>query len=185
MVVQGAGPVGLAACLASSLAGADQVILIGDPPSRLPTAQRFGAQHTIALTGSTEVQRLSTVLDLTGGLGADIVIEAAGHVSAFNEGVSMVAVAGTYLVMGIYSGSATVPFNPVIVNNRDLVIRGSLGNGLPDFQRAMEIAAEHGEERDFAGLISHRFELAQTREAIASVRRGDASKALVMPAGPT
>lgn len=185
VVVQGAGPVGLAACLSSSLSGAAHIIIVGDPSSRLTAAARFGADHAIALAGSTGEQRVAEIMDLTDGRGADVVIEAAGHVSAFTEGVSMVAVAGTYLVMGIYSGSATVAFNPVVINNRDLVIRGSLGNGLADFQRAVEVAGEHGRERDFDSLISHRFELAETQSAIECVRRGEASKAVVVPTGVT
>jgi threonine dehydrogenase-like Zn-dependent dehydrogenase len=182
VVVQGAGPVGLGSCLAVSTAGAAQVIALGDPPHRLAAAERLGADHTIPLTGTTAEQRIATVLKLTDGRGADIVIEAAGHVSAFNEGVAMVAEEGTYLVMGIYSGTATVPFNPVVVNNRDLVIRGSVGNSVADYGRAVELAAKFGVERDLDALVSHRFGLGQTRDAIESAARGEASKAVVQPA---
>lgn len=119
--------------------------------------------------------------ELTGGRGADIVIEAAGHVSAFTEGLEMVAPFGRYLIMGLYSGKTQVPINPVAINNRNLTIIGSLGYPRSALAETVAIASELGEKLDFAALIGGRFPLAETEQAIAAAARGDVIKAVVVP----
>src|SRR5262249_28734355 len=92
VVVQGCGPVGLAATLLARLSGARQVIVIGAPERRLAMARRLGAMATLNLEMlKTEDERVQRVRDLTEGRGAEVVIEAAGVVAAFAEGLKVVA----------------------------------------------------------------------------------------------
>src|SRR5215510_8259958 len=78
VVVQGAGAVGMSAAALARKAGAGQVIVVGAPADRLALARDMGADHVIDIDHGSADERLQRVLDLTGGLGADIVIEAAG-----------------------------------------------------------------------------------------------------------
>src|SRR6266481_3404505 len=83
VVVQGAGPVGIAALAVAKSAGAGLVVVIGGPKHRLDMAKRFGASHTIDLDEIREpAARLERVRQLTGGYGADVVLECAGHPAA-------------------------------------------------------------------------------------------------------
>src|SRR5580765_340392 len=86
VVVQGAGAVGLSTAALARASGAGQVIVIGAPADRLALARDMGADHVIELDGTTAEDRLARVLELTGGLGADVVVEAAGSALAFEEG---------------------------------------------------------------------------------------------------
>jgi threonine dehydrogenase-like Zn-dependent dehydrogenase len=181
VVVQGSGPVGLATCVAALDAGASAVVVIGDPPARLDVAKRLGALETLALSTTTPEQRLERVRELTGGAGAPVVVEAAGHISAFGEGLGLVAVGGRYLVLGLYSGRATTPVNPVEINNRQLTVLGSLGGPLAAYQGAVEIAARQGRALDFDSLVTDRFPLDRTADAIEHARRGEATKVVVTP----
>jgi 5-exo-hydroxycamphor dehydrogenase len=182
VVVQGCGPVGLAATALASLAGAGQVIVLGAPDARLAAAARLGATATVPLDATTEAERRDAVLDLTDGRGADVVVEATGRMAAFAQGMDLLADAGRYLVLGIYSGHGTVPLDVVRLNNRSQRVIGSMGPAaLDDYRTTIELAARHGARLGFADLITHRFPLSRTAEAIATVRRGEAIKAVVLP----
>src|SRR5205823_10137467 len=76
VVVQGAGPVGIAALAVAKSAGAAKVIVLGGPKSRLEMAQSFGVDHVINIEEVREsAARLELVRQLTGGYGADVVLE--------------------------------------------------------------------------------------------------------------
>ncbi|MEV8150079.1 zinc-binding dehydrogenase [Arthrobacter sp. NPDC080073] len=183
VVILGAGPVGLASTVLASLAGAERVIVVGDPAERLDAARRFGATDVIPLTGAIGDERHQQIVKLTsGGRGADLVIEAAGHPSAFPDGFELLGPSGRFLILGLYSGSgAAAPVDPVRINNLNLQIIGSLSMEVHAFGRAVALAAEHGERLGFARLITHRFGLDETEVAIATVARGEAVKAVIEP----
>ena len=91
VVVQGSGPIGIGAQTQAKLAGAERVIMIGAPANRLALAKEMGADETIDITQIREPEaRVARVMELTGGEGADMVIECSGAPSAFQEGLEMV-----------------------------------------------------------------------------------------------
>ncbi len=179
VVIQGAGPVGLAATVLAVRAGA-RVIVIGAPRNRLEIALQLGGSDVIDLESSTPADRKARILEATQGRGPGLVIEAAGHISAFDEGMDLVASHGRYLIMGLYSGRTTTPFNPVTINNRNLTIIGSLGYPPKALARTVELAGEPV-AAGFPSLITHRFPLERTDEAIATAARGEGVKVVVSP----
>lgn len=182
VVVQGCGPVGLSATLLTSLAGAGQIIVIGAPDERLRAAERFGAHAVLPLESTTPQQRKAAIMELTGGRLADVVIEATGKIQAFDEGLSLLAPEGRYLILGLYSGPGDVGINVVRLNNFSQSIIGSLGPAsIEDLQTVVDLARDHGERLGFADLVTHRFPLAETADAIAAVGSGAAIKAVVLP----
>ena len=182
VVVQGCGPVGLSATLLSSLTLARQVIVIGAPPNRLAAATMLGATTTVTLDDTTGEDRRGLVLELTEGRGADVVIECTGRMEAFDEGITLLADDGRYVILGIYSGHGTVQLDPVRLNNRNLAVIGSLGpSSFADYRTTIQLAQRHGERLRFADLITHRFGLTQLEEAIDVGRRGEAIKVVVVP----
>jgi D-arabinose 1-dehydrogenase-like Zn-dependent alcohol dehydrogenase len=71
VVIQGTGPVGLAALAVARQSGAGKVIVIGGPPHRLELAQRFGADTLVDIEKTPDpAQRRRIVLDEAGGFGA-------------------------------------------------------------------------------------------------------------------
>lgn len=181
VVVQGVGPVGLAAVVLAAEAGAEQVIAIGDGSARLQTARRLGATETMSLGQTTAVDRRERVRELTDGRGAQIVVEAAGHISAFSEGVGMLRLNGRYLIMGLYSGSASASVDPVEINNRNLRLIGTLGAPDSAYARTVELAASVGERLAFAELVTHRFPLERAEEAIRTSHDSTAIKTVILP----
>jgi 5-exo-hydroxycamphor dehydrogenase len=181
VVVQGSGPVGLASCLLASLGGAEQVIVIGAPHNRLAMARHLGATETLSVVDSGPEQRRARILELTGGHGADAVIEAAGRPAAFPEGITLLANNGRMLIMGLYSGDAVAPVDPVYLNNHNLHLIGTLGSPASSYGDTVRIAAEHGERLGFADMVTHRFPLEQTEEGIRAAGRGESIKSVIVP----
>src|SRR5215203_5294418 len=85
VVIQGSGPVGIAALAVAKQAGATRIIVTGGPPHRLKLAEEFGADVLIDVSIADPEQRKQIVLAETGGYGADVVIECVGIPDAVNE----------------------------------------------------------------------------------------------------
>jgi threonine dehydrogenase-like Zn-dependent dehydrogenase len=182
VVIQGCGPVGLASTLLCASSAARQVIVIGAPDVRLRAAEVLGATTTIPLESTTVDERRQQVLELTEGRGAEVVIEAAGQLVAFDEGMALLADEGRYLVLGLYSGHGTVAFDPVPLNNRSLAIVGSMGPAhLSDYRTTIDLATRLGARLSFGDLVTHRFPLSRLEDAITTAGAGDAIKAIVLP----
>lgn len=181
VVVQGSGPVGLSATLLAAQSPASRVILIGMGADRLAWGATFGATDIIDLEATTPEARLARVLELTEGRGADVVLEASGFIGAFEEGITMLAQHGRYVIAGLYAGDKTVPFNPVLLNNRDLQIIGSFYGRASHRHEALSIVSKLHKEVNLSAMVTHRFPLDQTREAIDFMASGKAAKVVVVP----
>ena len=96
MLIQGAGPLGLFSTAMAVNSGSSNVIVLGAPAARLLVAQRWGAHHTIDLDKLPDADdRREQVLALTGGRGADVVIETdvrGFELTAFTRAKEMAAV---------------------------------------------------------------------------------------------
>src|SRR5262249_5754728 len=126
VVVQGAGPVGLAALAVARSAGASQVIVLGAPKHRLELAKRFGASETIDVEQTqSSPDRITAVRQLTGGHGADVVLECVGGPAAVVEGLEMCRDGGKYLVLGHYCDAGPVAINPHVITRKQLQVFGS------------------------------------------------------------
>ena len=115
VVVQGSGPVGMAAAMYAHLSGAAQVILVGGPAGRLGLARELGVGdvHIDLFEVADPAERIRLVLDETPGKrGADVVLECAGVPAAVAEGFEMARRNGRYLVLGQYTDRGETPINP-------------------------------------------------------------------------
>ena len=183
VVVQGAGPVGIAAAMVASISPARNIIVIGAPAHRLELAREFGASVTIDLGMTTQEERLARVLELTDGRGADVVIEAAGVPEAYPEGVSLLARHGRYLLSGLYSGTREVPFNPVAITLKSARIIGNLGSRPEVGLQALRFVQANRARFPFARIVTHRYPLHAVGDALGAMADGSAVKAVVQPEG--
>lgn len=181
VVVQGAGPVGIASAMVASLSPARNVIVIGGPPHRLELARAFGATVTIDLDATTADQRRAQVLDLTDARGADVVIEAAGAPEAFPEGLDLLARHGRYLMSGLYSGTREVSVNPVPITVKSARVIGNLGSRPEVGLQALRFVQAQRHRFPFARIVTHRYPLHEVGTAITAMRTGAAVKAVVQP----
>jgi threonine dehydrogenase-like Zn-dependent dehydrogenase len=98
VTVIGDGAVGLMAVLSARQLGAEQIILMGRHASRTGLGREFGATDVVAERGEDGIQK---VRDLTGGDGTHVVIEAVGHMPAYEQAVGVVRPGGIISRVGV------------------------------------------------------------------------------------
>ncbi len=127
VVIQGSGPVGLAAAALAQLAGAARVILAGGPSHRLALAKSVGIgdDHINVVEAPDAVEALAEVVKLTGGRGADLVVECTGVPGAIPQGISLARRGGSYLIIGQYSDAGKTELSPHQFVYRQLDVVGS------------------------------------------------------------
>lgn len=112
VVIQGAGGLGVNACAVAKDMGAEMVIAIDGQKPRLDLALRSGATHTIDISQfPTPRSRIDRVMELTEGIGADVVVEVVGFPAVVEEGVKMLRMRGTYLEVGHISPNSMASFD--------------------------------------------------------------------------
>ena len=182
VVVQGAGPVGLAAIAIAADAGARPLIAIGGPGERLERCRRFGADIVIDIDEAKDpAARREIVLRHTAGLGADMVVECVGHPAAVAEGMELARDGGRLLVLGQYCDSGPTLLNPHHITRKELEVAGSYGSEPPHWARAISFLRARGERFPFHELITHRFPLDGVNEALDAVAAWRTGKAVILP----
>jgi threonine dehydrogenase-like Zn-dependent dehydrogenase len=183
VVVQGSGPVGLAAAMYAQLAGAARTILVGGPESRLDLARSIGVGdvHIDIFATPDPDERLRQVLAATpGGRGADVVLECAGVPSAVPEGFEMVRRNGRYLVLGQYTDRGATPINPHLITRKQLKVYGSWAFAEAHYARYVATLPQLAARFDLARLIT-RYPLEEANQALADMASGSVMKAVLAP----
>jgi threonine dehydrogenase-like Zn-dependent dehydrogenase len=171
VVVLGAGQRGLAAVMAARSVGAGTIIVTGlaVDQHKLELAREFGADHTIVVDEERTVAR---VMEITGGVGADVVLEltpmAAGPVSD----ALLAARHGGRVVLAGLKGGQDIPVRTDVIINRALTVVGAFGVDARGYREAIRII-ESG-RFPLEKLHTHSFGLDETELAIQTLA-GEAS----------
>ncbi|MEK9723645.1 MAG: zinc-binding dehydrogenase [Rhodospirillaceae bacterium] len=175
VVVTGPGPIGLLGVAVAKALGAQPVILTGTRDNRLAIGTKLGADHVINVRKEEDV--VANVRGLTGGIGADFVLECSGAANALNEAGKMVNRGGKICLAAFPGEQVPVDVMNIVANN--IYIYGIRGEGKSGTKRA---AALMEQGRFDATLIhTHTFDMADLPEAIryAKDRVEDAIKVVV------
>ncbi|MFJ9905557.1 NAD(P)-dependent alcohol dehydrogenase [Streptomyces sp. NPDC101152] len=97
VVVLGAGAVGLSAVMAAALTPATRIVAVDRVGERLSLARELGATHTV---NAAETDLGDALVEITGGQGADGIVETTGNVGVLRQGVDALAARGTLVVVG-------------------------------------------------------------------------------------
>ena len=156
VVIQGSGPVGLYSVLMSNLSGAAKTITIGAPDLRLSLARKWGADYVLNIEEIIDpAKRSERIREITEGRGADIVVEASGVPSAFNEGLEMLRRGGRYLVIG-QTSPKDIQITPATIVWKNCEIIGQCGAEIGHYYRALQIVKNNRQRYPFADLITKR-----------------------------
>ena len=98
VAVIGCGGVGVAAIVGARLAGASTIIAVDIDDTKLEWAKDFGATHTV---NSTSGDPVAAIQELTGGFGADVVIDAVGRPETYEQAFYARDLAGTVVLVGV------------------------------------------------------------------------------------
>jgi len=126
VAVIGAGPIGCMHAEVARARGAGKVFLINRSARRLQEAEKFGYDAYIDLSSTDGVQ---AVMDLTNGLGANVVIITAGTVEAQTLGIAMASKMGKVcLFAGLPKNQPTIEFDANHVHYRQIAVYGAFSS---------------------------------------------------------
>lgn len=171
VVVLGCGPVGLMALLCAAGFGGGAIAVDG-VAARRDLAAEFGA----VAVGPDEAE--TAVAARTGGLGADVVIEAAGTPGALDAALRLARGQGTVCVVGAHF-EPDYKLNAGLMFERELTLRFCIGDPLTDRERLMGIVI--GRKLAPERVISHRMPLTEAAEAYRLFERREATKVALIP----
>jgi threonine dehydrogenase-like Zn-dependent dehydrogenase len=182
VVIQGTGGLGLYAIAVARERGAGRIIVVDGVPERLEVAAMFGADDFLDLRDfPSPEQRIKRLRELTGGWGADVVIELAGFPAITAEGVQMVAPGGRYLEIGNISPGLTYEADPAYWVVQNITIIGNNHYGRRHLLEALSLLQRTRGKYPFDRIVSHRFPLTEINEAFAAQDTGTVTRASLVP----
>jgi len=179
VAVIGCGGVGAAAVAGARLAGAAKVIAVDLDDKKLDWAKGLGATHTV---NGAETDPVEAIQQLTGGFGADVVIDGAGRPETWKQAFYARDLAGTVVLVGVPTPDMKVPGIPLL----DFFGRGGslksswYGDCLPsrDFPMLVDLY-QHG-RLDLDVFVSYRIALDEVEKAFDRMHRGDVLRSVVV-----
>ncbi|HSK19525.1 MAG TPA: NAD(P)-dependent alcohol dehydrogenase [Longimicrobiales bacterium] len=161
VVVFAQGPIGLCATAGAKLMGASRIIAVDGIPERLAMAVKLGADITINYRDHDVVK---TVMEITGGRGADVAIEALGTQATFESALRSLRAGGTLSSLGVYSGKLTMPIDAFAAGLGDHKVITTLCPGGKERMRRLMNVVGSGRV-DLRPLVTHRYSLDDIEEA--------------------
>jgi L-iditol 2-dehydrogenase len=178
VVVQGPGPIGLMSALVARAAGAREVVLIGAPGDvglRFDTATDLGFTQLVNIG---ETDPVEAVMDLTGGLGADIVVECSGSPKAIPLTCDLVRKMGKICAIGLTGNKdVTLPWDKFAFKVAQVVF--NLSTVYESWDRTIELI--HSGEVPAEKLISHREPLENWERVFDDIENLKALKGVLVP----
>jgi S-(hydroxymethyl)mycothiol dehydrogenase len=178
VAVFGCGGVGDAAIAAAALAGARTIVAVDIDDRKLEWAGRFGATHTVNAAATDPVE---AVRQLTGGFGADVVIEAVGRPETYRQAFFARDLAGTLVQVGVPDPSMTIELPMIELFGRGGALKSSwYGDCLPSRDFPMLIDLYRSGRLDLDGFVSETIELGAVEEAFDRMQRGEVLRSVVV-----
>jgi threonine dehydrogenase-like Zn-dependent dehydrogenase len=155
------GPIGLCATAGARLRGAATIIAVDGIDGRLAMAKRLGADVVINYHERNPVE---AILELTGGRGVDVAIEALGTQPTFESCLRVLRPGGVLSSLGVYSGKLTMPVDAFAAGLGDHRIVTTLCPGGKERMRRLLATLASGRV-DLTPMVTHRFSLDRIEEA--------------------
>lgn len=178
VVVLGPGPIGLMATQVARVCGASNIVLAGLPrdAERINTGRKLGATHTVDLS-KDDIHGL--VSELSNGVGADLVVDAAGPAATVKLSMELVKRNGQITKIAWGPKPLDLSLDPLLA--KAATLQGVFSHTWDTWERALRLQATG--QVDLHSMISHRVPLEQWRVAFDALESGQAVKALIFPNG--
>jgi S-(hydroxymethyl)mycothiol dehydrogenase len=179
VAVIGCGGVGMAAIAGSVLAGAGRVIAVDVDDRKLEWARGMGATHTVNSKDSDPVAEIQA---LTGGNGADVVIDAVGRPETWKQAFYARDLAGTVVLVGVPTPDMKMPDIPLIdVFGRGGALKSSwYGDCLPSRDFPMLVDLYQQGRLDLDAFVSEEIGLGDVEAAFEKMHRGEVLRSVVI-----
>jgi threonine dehydrogenase-like Zn-dependent dehydrogenase len=181
VAIFGAGPIGLMALATLLYAGREDVVIVDLSDARLEIARKLGAKHTLnpgredVWAKLAEVHGTALWMDFVPTAGTDAYIEASGSAAVLESIVAQARPGARIALVALHKQPEAL--NLVLLMAKELTLRGSMAYP-EDYTRMIRMLGEV----DLSPALTHRFELANFHEALATAQNAElAGKVLVQP----
>ena len=178
VAVVGCGGVGDAAIMGSRLAGASTIIAIDRDDKKLQWARALGATHTV---NAAQVDTVEAVRELTGGFGADVVIDAVGRPETWRQAFYARDLAGTVVLVGVPTPDMVLEIPLVEIFSRGGALKSSwYGDCLPerDFPTLVDLYQQG--RLPLEKFVTERIKLDDVEEAFHTMHAGEVLRSVVV-----
>ncbi|MCX5262896.1 S-(hydroxymethyl)mycothiol dehydrogenase [Streptomyces sp. NBC_00199] len=178
VAVIGCGGVGDAAVAGSRLAGAAKIIAVDIDDRKLAKAREMGATHTV---NSKETDPVEAIRELTGGFGADVVIEAVGRPETYRQAFYARDLAGTVVLVGVPTPEMKLELPLLDVFGRGGALKSSwYGDCLPSRDFPMLIDLHLQGRLDLGAFVTETIRLDEVEKAFERMHHGDVLRSVVV-----
>ena len=177
VAVIGCGGVGAAAIAGAQLAGATTIIAVDVNPDKLETAKTFGATHTV---DSSKVDAVEAIQELTGGFGADVVIDAVGRPETYKQAFYARDLAGRVVLVGVPTPEMKLELPLLDVFGRGGSLKSSwYGDCLPSHDFPMLVEQYKLGRLDLDSFVTERIKIDEIEEAFKKMHEGTVLRSVV------
>jgi len=178
VAVIGCGGVGCAAIAGAQLAGASRIVAVDIDDRKLATALELGATDTVNSRSSDAVE---AIRGLTGGYGADVVIDAVGRPETYQQAFHARDLAGTVVLVGVPTPQMRLEMPLLDFFSRGGALKSSwYGDCLPSRDFPMLIDLHLQGRLPLEKFVSETIALDQVEDAFAAMARGDVLRSVVV-----
>lgn len=178
VVVIGTGGVGLNSIQGAALSGATPLIALDLLESKLETAKSFGATHTV---NAGAADAIAQVKALTNGRGADYVFVTVGSGKAIDQGLAMMRLGGTLVLVGMPAYGVKLTLEAADFAGSEQHIMGSkMGSTRLRVDVPKLVALYKDGRLKLDELVTKQYPLEEINEAIAAVKRGEALRNVIV-----
>jgi S-(hydroxymethyl)mycothiol dehydrogenase len=179
IAVIGCGGVGDGAIAGAALVGASPIIAIDTDPRKLEWAVEMGATHTINAKDVDDV--VEAVQDLTGGFGADVVIEAVGRPETYRQAFYARDLAGTVVLVGVPTPDMTLELPLIDYFSRGGSLKSSwYGDCLPERDFPMLVDLHLQGRFPLEKFVSEEIGIDDVEAAFDKMHAGDVLRSVVV-----
>ncbi len=178
VAITGAGPIGLFSIAVARACGATQVFAIEVNEHRRRIAQQMKADYVLD-PKTQDVRQI--VMDITGGVGVDVVLEMAGHPDAIRTAFDIVRRGGRMSLLGLTSKPVAVNFSEDIIF-KGITLQGINGRRMYQTWYQMTALLKAG-KLELHPVITDRIAMKDFSRGMERLKTGEASKILVYPNG--
>ncbi|MFD4976817.1 S-(hydroxymethyl)mycothiol dehydrogenase [Streptomyces sp. NPDC058424] len=178
VAVIGCGGVGDAAVVGARLAGASKIIAVDRDDQKLTWARELGATHTV---NATDQDIVAAVAELTGGFGADVVIDAVGRPETWKQAFYARDLAGTVVLVGVPTPDMRLDMPLLDFFSRGGSLKSSwYGDCLPERDFPMLVDLYQQGRLPLDRFVTERIGLDAVEEAFHTMRTGSVLRSVVV-----
>ena len=178
VAVIGCGGVGIAAIQGAKLAGATTIIAVDIDPRKVELARELGATHGV---NSRDEDPIEAIRALTGGNGADVVIDAVGRPETYRQAFYARDLAGTVVLVGVPTPDMVIELPLLDVFGRGGSLKSSwYGDCLPSRDFPMLVSHYKQGNLDLDAFVTERIGLGEVEQAFEKMHGGAVLRSVVV-----